>query len=193
MRHFVSGALALSCLLLLLSCASIPDPEDQQSTLVIGSFILEYPDGVMDLPPRTIASNVWITVMNTTKGSSFSVRTMDGGFFYFLGSGDDSYSLQSYRHTFTMSGTSEYTVGAKLNWAFKTAPGQITYLGHTVIRQGKPKMAEERQGSRERQSTWQFETTLTRDDTPDRMIEYLRTQHAESPWLLRTVASAQIE
>jgi hypothetical protein len=193
MRHFVSGALALTCLLLLVSCASIPDPVDQQSTLVIGSFILEYPDGVMDLPPRTITSNVWITITDTIKGSSFSVRTLEGGFFYFLGIGDDSYSLASYSHSFTVSGSSEYTMGGKLDWKFKTAPGQITYLGHVVIRQAKPKVAEERQASHSRQSTWQFETSLTRDDKPNLMIEYLRKTDPESPWISRTVTSTQLE
>ena len=88
MRRFLP--VALSCLLLLGSCAGVPRPENDQSTLVIGSFILDYPDGLFEYNARTIPVGVYVTVRNNTKDSTFDLRTNDGGYFYFLSNGSDS-------------------------------------------------------------------------------------------------------
>lgn len=67
-------ALFLVAVLDVLSCAGIPKPETPQDTLIIGSFVLDFPDGFFDDPSRAITSGIELTITNTTKDSSFSVR-----------------------------------------------------------------------------------------------------------------------
>ena len=191
MRRFLP--VALSCLLLLGSCAGVPRPENDQSTLVIGSFILDYPDGLFEYNARTIPVGVYVTVRNNTKDSTFDLRTNDGGYFYFLSNGSDSYSLVRYSYSFTASGIKTYSMEGEIGGTFTAAPGQVCYLGHIVFHHTRPKLAEVSMQSRTRNESWQYDLKATRDDTPDRAIDFLRKLDPDSPWPSRTVVTAHME
>jgi hypothetical protein len=194
MRRVVLGLCALSLLLLLTSCAGVPRPESDESTLVIGSFILDYPDGIFEYNARTIPVGIYITIRNNTQDSTFVVRTMEGGYFYFLSNGSDSYSLVSYRYMFTAAGRQEYTLQGGFKAAFTAAPGQICYLGDIVFRNAKPRKTEEvTDAAGGKHTSWSYEQTATRDDKPDQVISFLQKQDANSPWITRTVVSAQVQ
>jgi hypothetical protein len=193
MRRLLPVLSVCACLFLLGACAGVPAPENEQSTLVIGSFILDYPDGLFDFAARTVASGVYLTVKNNTKGSSFTMRTTEGGYFYFLSNGSDSYSLVGYRYEFTAAGRQEYTMRGGIGGNFTVVPGQVCYLGDIVFRQTKPTKGEEGMYAGTKQTSWQYETTATRDDKRGQAVDFLRKQDPQSPWLSRMVAAVRLE
>ena len=194
MRRIGIGLCVLACILLLGSCAGIPRPETEENALVIGSFVLDYPDGIFEYPARTITGGIYLTIKNNADDSTFTVRTGDNGYFYFLSNGKDSYSLVSYRYTFTAAGRSEYSLEGGIQGAFTTVPGQVCFLGDLVFINAKGKKTEETtSASGERHTSWSYERSATRGEKPDKMIEFLRKQDAESPWLSRMVTTVKLQ
>ena len=73
-------------------------------------------------------------------------------------------------------------------------PGQICYLGDIIFHNTKPKKTEEvKTAAGEKHTSWSYELSATRDDKHDQVISFLQKQDANSPWITRTVVSAQIE
>ena len=74
---------ALVVLLTLGACAGMPEPEEAENSLVIGSLVLDYPDGFFDMKPCCFTRGVKLTILNTTTNRRFTLTT-DDGYFYFL-------------------------------------------------------------------------------------------------------------
>lgn len=51
---------------ILVSCASFPEPKEEGDSLVIGSFVVDFPDGFFNKAPRTVKEGVWIEFENIT-------------------------------------------------------------------------------------------------------------------------------
>jgi hypothetical protein len=187
MRRSAIIVLIVCCLALLVSCASVPNPENDRSSLVIGSIALDFPDGLFDLPPRVVSSGIILTVRNTTQGHSFDLRVNNDGYFYFLSNGSDAYSLLGYRYTFTTSGRSEYSISQGLGASsFHATPGQICYLGHIVHRYTSPKKTDLNLYAR-KGSSWNYQIEVIRDNKSDEMLKNLKAQNDDMPWLQRMV------
>ena len=81
---------------LLVSCAGFPQPVEEATTLIIGSWILDFPDGFFDTPARQFDMNVQLSFHNTTQDKRFAIYT-NRGYFYFQSNGTDDYVLEKFQ------------------------------------------------------------------------------------------------
>jgi hypothetical protein len=72
--------LALVPLVVLCACAGTPRAKSAADARVSGSLSLEFPDGFLRLPARTIRSHVLLHFQNTSRGTRFLRSTTDGRF-----------------------------------------------------------------------------------------------------------------
>jgi hypothetical protein len=164
----------------LISCASLPRPQSSDDSLVIGSFVVDFPDGFFDRPAATFASGVWVKIANQTRGTSFQIITTPGGYFWFMSNGSDSYSLEGFEFkTQTASGT--YSIRDKIDYKWTVSPGHVHYIGHLAFTYKKPdKASTETYGGT---THWSFERSLDKKSKPEAVREYLKATDPESPWI----------
>ncbi len=164
----------------LVSCSSLPKPESEDDSLVIGSLVLDFPDGFFDRPPDKFSTGVQLRIVNQTQGTSFDVVTTSGGYFWFMSNGTDSYMLERYTlKTRTAGGT--YSAGGILDYGWTVSPGRIDYIGHFVVTYKKPdKMVTSSPG--ERDTTWKFDRFLARKTQPGQVKALLSSKEPASPW-----------
>ena len=113
-------------------CAGLPAPENEDDSLVIGSLVLDFPDGFFDWPQRKIDRQVMLIVSNTTRNRDFTLMT-SRGYFHFLSNGSDEFVLKSCRFS-TREGGDDYMLGERpLGLKITTAPGKVIYVGHIVV------------------------------------------------------------
>jgi hypothetical protein len=169
----------VSVMVLLISCTTmLPLPEQEGNSLVIGSFILDFPDGFFNLSPRKFDMNVQLHFKNVTQGSSFTLRT-SRGYFYFLTNGTDKYVLEYFKLGETKIGDTTYTFGGEtLNFQILTTPNKVIYLGHIVFTEAGSDAAK-RSG---RTSIYEFEPSTTVDWNRDFLLQYI-SDHQGGPWL----------
>ncbi len=170
----------------LASCASFPKPESDTDTLVVGSFIADFPDGFFDTPARKLDSGLRLDFVNVNTQKSFSVVTGKGGYFFFLANGGDHYQLASYSYDVTIETKGYYRGGNRLTYSFNAEPGSVTYLGHFLFTSSSPQMTH----PEGRGAQWSFKYNLNRADQTDDARQYLQqTAPADSPWLSREIKS----
>jgi len=170
---------ALSLALLLTSCAGIPKPEGENDTLVVGSFILDYPDGFYNQAPRAITSGVRLDFMNTTQGTEFFLLTSSGGYFSFLTNGTDSYDLKGFSY-YVEERTGHYTGSGGLTYKFSVSPHAVQYIGHLVYTFSKPRFQE---NTGLHTLTWNFERALARTKKVEDVARYLGDAAKDSVWV----------
>ena len=170
------GLLAVGLLAFLVSCASIPGPENPDDSLVIGYFALDYPDGWFDHGKRTITSGVTLYFANQSSGNKFWLTTSQG-YFQFLSNGRDSYSLESYKVTVERS-TSSGDIGLK----FTAKPHTVVYLGHHLMIHSDPRKTT-RTTPEGRATYWTYTRSIDSKDKEGEMLTYLKGKDAECPWL----------
>jgi hypothetical protein len=135
MKHVL---LILGIGLVLASCASLPEPEGEGTSLVIGHLVLDFPDGFFDKPARAIQNGIKLNFLNATRQTKFSLQTLSG-YFYFLANGTDSYVLESYEYEFE-----RVTLGrSEVKWKIAVTPDKVNYLGHLTIFYLTPKLTLE--------------------------------------------------
>lgn len=168
--------LAVGLLAFLVSCASIPTPENPDDSLVIGYFALDYPDGWFDQAKRTIVSGVTLYFTNQSSGNKFWLTTSQG-YFQFLSNGADSYSLEGYKVTVDRS-TSSGDVSLK----FTTKPHTVVYLGHHTMMHTDPQKTI-RTTPEGRAIYWTYKRSINSQYKEGEMLTYLKSKDPESPWL----------
>jgi len=171
----------LLIVLLILSCASIPQPHTPDDTLVIGSLVLDFPDGFFDYPPRTITSGIELVITNKTEGYAFSVRTFKDGYFCFVSNGHDSFSLDRFSYERKEQSWQQVTLKSALGIPVTLSPGRVRYLGKLTIAYRRPQRKNIATG--DRTNIWQFEPSVSGENQKQQMIEYLRTLDPNSQWL----------
>jgi hypothetical protein len=165
-------------ILLLVSCAGVPKPENQSDTLVIGSFVLDYPDGFFGESARTIESNLRLDIRNKTNDTTFSVVTSRKGFFYFRSNGTDQFELRHYSYNVS-DNTGTCSGGGSLLLAIDSAPNCVRYIGHFKMIAARPRMVM----TGANRTSWSFDFSLKREVKEGDMVQYLRAVDPESPWL----------
>jgi hypothetical protein len=120
--------LGLGAMLLLASCAGLPAPQTPQESLVVGSFVLDFPDSFFDRAPRTIDTQVELDFRDITKGTSFPIFTSNGRF-WFVASGSDEYVLDSSEFSSWMQSHGYHVGNREIGLRIPTAPGKILDLG----------------------------------------------------------------
>jgi hypothetical protein len=177
----LAGVIALLC-----SCASFPEPESQGDSLVIGSFVLDFPDGFFNQPPRKITSGVTLHMVNVTKNRNFTLMTMYPGYFYFLTNGSDEFKFDSWEFE-----TEGYQLHRNpIKWRIIPAPDKVIYIGHSSIMYLKPKI---KRAYGDQSSTWNFEHDFSFKWDKEATLQFIKKIAPESQWLSREVVEHKVE
>jgi hypothetical protein len=195
---------ALALAIGLSACATIPQARNPGDCLVIGHLALEFPDGFLGLPPRTIASNLLLHFRDLTTNRRFACTATDG-YFYFRGNGADEYRLERYVYSY-QDYYGEYYLNDSIGQSFSSAPGKLVNLGQIVLRYEKPRISNRvtfaqatvfddagifwaLKGEMEPymhetiSSYWQYDRTIQRGWDDAATIAYLKQKDPNSPWL----------
>jgi hypothetical protein len=157
--------------LLLAGCASVPRPENETDSLVIGSLVLDFTHGFFNQPGRMLDSGVRLDFMNMTSKREFWVITERGGYFYFLSNGGDRYRLVSYSFDVPTGG---YGSG-QVVYDFASTPHSVQYLGRFEFTYWNPQVSSDKR-------YWHYSIAKTHENKIDEMLAFLKTRAADSPW-----------
>ena len=180
MKKLLLGFLVV-LLLCLTACAGLPKPEEGGSSLVIGSLVLDYPDGFFDLSPCCFTRGVKITIQNATTGKHFSLTT-NNSYFYFLSNGTDEYVLESYEYT-KRTDKGEYNVGRNVDQKFSPVPNSLVYLGHITITYAAPDKVDKDKLGRKTTTYWDYNVSADVDYDSEALRGYIEETDPGSAWL----------
>jgi ankyrin repeat protein len=185
-KEAVMGRLAILSLVVLLfsACIGLPHAENESDTLVIGSFIIDFPDGFLMEQPKTIDSRITLTVKNLTKEKSFTILTHEAGYFWFLCNGKDSYELEKFSWEDTTYSGHKFTLESKINYSFKTVPQHVLYLGHYALHYRQP---EKQNPSANGTGQRNFKTSMDLDFNMLGTMENLKKHDADAFWRSRDI------
>jgi hypothetical protein len=168
---------------LLVSCVGLPAPKSPGNSLVIGNFIMDFPDGFFNVPKRTFDFDVQLNFMNLTQGTGFTISTSREGYFFFLANGSDKYLFKSFELQQIREGNNIYTWGkTPMNLEISATPDKVIYLGHILVTYTKPKFAK-RTGVGADTELWNFESSFSTNWDKDAVIRYIKATQRDSPWL----------
>ena len=130
MKKFLLG---VGVIVILVSCASFfPEPESNTDSLVIGSFIIDFPDGFGSYSPLTAAEGIKLYFTNLTRNRHFVLVTDSDGYYYYLTNGSDEYVLNKFEcpiRPVPYADPIRYT----LNIPIRTSTTKLIYMGHISI------------------------------------------------------------
>jgi hypothetical protein len=162
--------------ILLASCVSIPNPEDELCCLVVGNLVLDFPDGFFTEGPRKIGQIVLINFTDLESNTAFQVFTSRDGYFFFGGKIGHKYRLDSWQVSIR-EGTSLYRLGPdKVGLVFDLVPGKVLYLWHMVITFNSPN----RYGG---SYMWDYKPSILVMSKPDTIHDYIYAVQSNSVWL----------
>jgi hypothetical protein len=166
----------------MLSCAGFPEPEGEGDSLVIGSLILDFPDGLYDKTPQKVDMNVQVTLRNITRNEKFHVYTKRG-YFYFPTNGTDVYILESFRILKTRVDDSYYSFSDQpVDLKIVNSPNRVIYLGHVTATYFAPRLTR-RRGPSGRILSYRYEASVTVEWNQDLLQRYMTHQQPDSLWL----------
>ncbi len=179
---------AVSALFVLASCASLPAPERTGSSLVIGSLVVDFPDGYFDQTPARLDSRVQLNLTDVTTGREFRLTTEGGGFYYFPGTPGDTYRLDSWEFYQEIGHTRYRGAPYEVKLEFRVPADKVVYTGHLLYTFTKPESKELYQGRK----SFSFKTSATLSDRPDTVKEFIARKQEDSPWLAYDIVEAQL-
>jgi hypothetical protein len=139
-RALRPALLAAVSLLALCACAGAPRPESAAEARVTGSLSLEFPDGFLGLPARTIRSPILLHFRNTVRGTRFLRSTADGRFAFPAAGGEE---LLLVRYEYSLSGPDfSCYLNDGIGISFRPQPGETLDLGHIRIRYTGPRPSD---------------------------------------------------
>ena len=160
------------------SCSSLPEPENSDEVLVVGNFILDFPDGFFDTSSRTVRSNVKLTIKNLVTGEETTVSTRNG-YFHVVGYKGDDFEIVEY--TYKCKGSNvEYTTGDAINKKFTAVSDKVNYIGNLKIIYNAGEIAAHR-GSREKY--YSYKKSFVSQDKRQEALEYYEYNYPDSAWL----------
>jgi hypothetical protein len=164
----------------LASCASLPEPESEGNSLVIGSLVLDFPDGYFKEQATRISSGVTLAFRNVTRDRAFTLTTDDAGIFCFLVNGSDEYLFESYKYA-SEKGIHHYSLGeTPIRTKILTVPDRVIYLGHLTVTYAKPALLRT---SGDQSSSWDYKTSLSLKWDRDAVLSYIERKQSKSQWL----------
>jgi hypothetical protein len=171
-----------AAVLALSSCVGFPQAAGEDSSLVIGSLILDFPDGFIDLPPRKLDLNVRLSFRNVTQSTRFYVYTKRG-YFYFQANGGDRYLLESFDILNTTIDETFYFFPAQaVDLEIDSAPGEVLYLGDVLVTYSDPQVSR-RGGFPGRTTHYEYETSAAVEWNRELLRQYIRKRRKGSAWL----------
>jgi hypothetical protein len=190
MKHILIFA---ACAGLLAACASLPAPKSADDSLVVGRFVLDFPDGFFDRQPRSIDSWVLLHFYLPEERKHFSVFTSNG-YFRFRSRGAEELVLTGYDLTLRDNGV-EYRLTERLDQRFTTQPHEVVYLGQTTVSYTKPQQVnresiglesytvQNNMGATWKYENWDFGRSLARSWDREGLMGYLKKKDQRGPWL----------
>jgi hypothetical protein len=155
---------------------------EEATTLIIGSWILDFPDGFFDTPARQFDMNVQLSFHNTTQDKRFAIYT-NRGYFYFQSNGTDDYVLEKFQLKKTKIGDTTYNFGGQtINMKIAPSPNKIIYIGHVVFTYAAPEAAK-RSG---RTSYYDYDIAVDVDWNKQALKDYIM-EHNGAAWLDREI------
>jgi hypothetical protein len=184
-RTFLIAAMS-AIAAVVLSCAGIPEPGREGDSLVIGSLILDFPEGLYNSMPQRVDINVRMTFRNVNRNQRFYVYTKRG-YFYFLTNGIDDYVLEGFRILKTevddtVHSFSDQTADLKI----ANSPNRVIYLGHVTATYSAPRLTR-RSGPRGRILYYRYKSSVTVEWDQDLLQRYMKHQQTNSLWLDREI------
>jgi hypothetical protein len=171
-------------------CASLPKPKGGGSSLVIGSFVMDFPDGFFNEGKRKIEATVTVNFRNITTGQKFNCFTERGGMFYFLTNGSDEFMFESFEYR-SSEGSSRYSIGeTPLKLKIQTTTDKVIYLGHITFTYAKPTL-ERDPGSGT--TSWGFERSIALNWDKDSTLAFILKKQPNSDWLAREVLEYKMQ
>jgi hypothetical protein len=193
MKHILIFTACAGLLSLLAACASLPAPKSADDSLVVGRFVLSFPDGFFDRQPRSIDSWVLLHFYLPGERRHVSVFTSDG-YFRFRSRGAEELILTGYDLTLRDNGV-EYQLTDRLDQRFTALPHEVVYLGQTKVSYTKPQQVngqsiglesytvENTMGATWKYEYWDFGRSITRSRDRQGLTKYLEKKGPRSPWL----------
>jgi hypothetical protein len=167
---------------MLLACASFPEPQGTEDSLVIGSLILDFPDGLYDGLPQKVDINVRVTFRNVTRNERFHVYTKRG-YFYFPTNGSDEFILESYRILQTRIEDTLYSFSdQRVELKVVNSPNRVIYLGRISVTCSDPRLVREF-GAGGGNRYYRYGVSVTVQWHQDLLRRYLERRQPDSPWL----------
>ena len=120
-------------------CAGGPARESPAGTRVVGSLSLEFPEGFLGQPARTIRSPILLHVRNLESGKRFLRPVGEGGFSFPAEAGQEL-ALERYEYSQSDSSFSCY-LNDEIGIRFRPEPGQVLDLGRITIRYTAPALS----------------------------------------------------
>ena len=193
MKHILLFTAFAGLLSLLAACASLPAPKSADDSLVVGRFVLSFPDGFFDRQPRSVDSRMLLHFYLPGERRHVSVFT-SGGYFRFRSRGAGELILTGYDLTLRDNGV-EYQLTDRLDQRFTTLPHEVVYLGETTISYTNPQQVNRQSIGLEsytvqnmftaswRYEYWDFGKSVTRSWDTEALKGYLQKKDPQSPWL----------
>jgi hypothetical protein len=174
-------------LLLLAGCASIPEPEGSDDTLLAGFVTIDYVDRFFSLGPREFKSGLTVTLYAHGSKETVTTRTDQEGFFALPADDERLWSIYSVSHTEKIADVN-YESGGLIRRTFQVEPGSVTYLGAFKLVFKAPAQVSHSERANRKERTWDFEESVEHRENPDAFGEYFETKFEGSSWLSRPVA-----
>jgi hypothetical protein len=166
----------------LLACVTFPEPKGQGDSLVIGSLILNFPEGLYEAIPQKIDMNVRVTFRNVTRNETFHVYT-NRGYFYFSTNGTDEFILESYRILQTQIEDTVYSFSDQLvDLKIVNSQNTVIYLGHINATYSDPRLTREI-GAGGGIHYYRYGVSVTVEWDQDLLERYMERRQPDSPWL----------
>jgi hypothetical protein len=168
MQKAIIAFLSLS---VLVSCISIPVPENESDSLVTGNIVWDFPDGLFQGPPRTFNSGFNVVFVNLTTGIQFRIRTTDG-YFNFKSNGTDKFMLQVIELK-DPNPSEKFSIYHTMNLQFTSKPKSILYVGEIFIVYASPEPIKAKEGNSIIWTTYRFREKYDISYKPDDLKKYL--------------------
>jgi hypothetical protein len=172
--------LLLSICIVVISCKTVPAPENKGDSLVIGSVVWDYPDGFYLKPPRTFKDSFIITFFNVTAGEQIKVKS-SSGYFYFLCNGSDKFILQQVTYV-EPNPSIDWTISYNLNLQFESRPAKINYLGRITITFASPEYVKTKQGAAVIYTYCRFRDSYAIENKTEDLKKYLAVNDKQKLW-----------
>ena len=164
---------------LILSCLGLPQPADENESLVVGSLIMDYPDGFFRIGSMTFRNGIKLNIVNLATKNKFSVKTSNG-YFRFIANGQDGYLVRSYELIY-VRGNWTYTCGPyDIGIRIPDNPHKVFYLGHVTELNTLPEFLDKKSsGGNTTTTSYDYKTEII----VDKDIEDIKLYLADSEWL----------
>ena len=166
----------ISAALVFSSCSSLPEQKNSDDVLVVGSFILDYPDGFFEMPSRKIKSNVKLKIINTRTKEEINKVTRNG-YFHLVAKPGDEFHISHYEHK-TKENNGIYTVGGWVKRNFTVVENSVNYLGHMK----NTSRAGEKSKQIGSDKYYSYKETFSVKDNNAEALDYYKFNNPDSTW-----------